>query len=124
MRLLCCVSLHLNRRSCAVSASFDCLPYIVVDEGNWTGVRLGLLLETARVFPDAVKVAFYAEDGFSTDLTLSAAMREDVILAYEKDGEPLPQKLRLVVPGDWGYKWIHSIVRIELVDYDFKGVGS
>ena len=49
-------------------------------------------------------------------------MREDVILAYEKDGKPLREKLRLVVPGNWGYKWIKWLTQIELVDYDFKGV--
>ncbi len=48
-------------------------------------------------------------------------MREDVLLAYERDGEPLPEKLRLVVPGKWGYKWISQLIRVELVNYDFKG---
>jgi DMSO/TMAO reductase YedYZ molybdopterin-dependent catalytic subunit len=89
--------------------------------GNWTGVRLGLILERAGVYPEAMKVAFYAEDGFTTDLTVTAAMREDIILAYEKYNEPLPEKLRLVVPGKWGYKWISLVTHIELVNYDFKG---
>ncbi len=92
-----------------------------VAKGNWTGVRLGLILGSAGVSTESVKVAFYAEDGFSTDLTVATAMREDIILAYERDGAPLPEKLRLVVPGKWGYKWISSVNRIELVDYDFKG---
>ena len=48
-------------------------------------------------------------------------MREDIILAYEKDGERLSEKTRLVVPGKWGYKWISQLTRIELVNYDFKG---
>ena len=92
-----------------------------VDFGNWTGVRLGLILEKAEVLPGVVKIAFYAKDGFTTDLTITAARSEDIIIAYEKDGEALPQKLRLVVPGRWGYKWIHSLIRLEAVDYDFKG---
>jgi len=89
-------------------------------EGNWTGVRLGLILEQAGVSPEAVKVAFYADDGFTTDLTVTTAMRDDVILAYERDGEPLTEK-QLVVPGKWGYKWIREPTHIELVDYDFLG---
>lgn len=108
-----------------VNAELYCLPApgssgVLVDEGNWTGVSLELILEKSRVSPQAVKVAFYAEDGFTTDLTVIVAMREDIILAYEKDGKPL-EKLRLFVPGKWGYKWIHSITHIELVNYDFKG---
>jgi DMSO/TMAO reductase YedYZ molybdopterin-dependent catalytic subunit len=109
-----------------VNAEIHCLPApgstgLLVDSGNWTGVRLGLILEEAGVLPEAVKVAFYAEDGFATDLTIGGAMGEDVILAYEKDGEPLRQKLRLAVPGRWGYKWIYLLNHVEVVDYDFLG---
>src|SRR4030042_2911566 len=106
-----------------VNAAIICVdfPNNVIVQGNWTGVNLWLLLEPAGVSPDAVKVAFYASDGFSTDLPVETAKREDIILAYEKDGAPLGETLRLVVPGKWGYKWISQVTRIELVDYDFKG---
>jgi hypothetical protein len=96
-------------------------PSTPLAEGNWTGVRLGLVLEEAGVSPEAVKVAFYADDGFSTDLPLTTAMRNDIILAYERDGEPLTEDVRLVVPCKWGYKWIEGPTHIELVDYDFLG---
>jgi hypothetical protein len=96
-------------------------PATVLAEGNWTGVRLGLILEEAGVSPLAVKVAFYADDSFSTDLTVATAMRDDIILAYERDGEPLREKVRLVVPCKWGYKWITKPSHIELVDYNFLG---
>jgi DMSO/TMAO reductase YedYZ molybdopterin-dependent catalytic subunit len=97
-------------------------PTVPVEKGGWTGVRLGLLLEQAGVSPQAVKVAFYDDYGYSTDLTVAMAMREDVILAYERDGVPLDENLRLVLPGKWGYKWISGLTHIELVDYDFTGV--
>jgi DMSO/TMAO reductase YedYZ molybdopterin-dependent catalytic subunit len=96
-------------------------PSSPIAEGNWTGVRLGLILEEAGVPPEVVKVAFYADDGFATDLTLTTAMRDDIILAYERDGEPLQEKIRLVVPCKWGYKWMKGPSRIELVDHDFLG---
>ena len=106
-----------------VNAELYCvgLPTTPLAEGDWTGVRLGHLLEEAGVLPEAVKVAFYADDGFSTDLPLTTAMRDDIILAYE--GEPLSErdKVRLVVPCMWGYKWIANPTHIELVDYDFLG---
>jgi hypothetical protein len=96
-------------------------PSTPLAEGNWTGVRLGLVLEEAGVSPEAVKVAFYAGDGFSTDLTVTTAMRDDIILAYERDGASIQEKVRLVVPCKWGYKWITGPSHIELVDYDFLG---
>jgi DMSO/TMAO reductase YedYZ molybdopterin-dependent catalytic subunit len=106
-----------------VNAAIICVdfPGNVVEQGNWTGVSLWLLLETAGISCNAVKVAFYATDGYSTDLSLETAKRADIILAYAKDGAPLGETLRLVVPGKWGYKWISQVTRIELVDYDFKG---
>lgn len=106
-----------------VNAAIVCVdfPSEVVVAGNWTGVRLWFLLETAGVSPNATKVAFSAKDGYSTDLTVETARREDIVLAYQKDGAPLSEMLRLVVPGKWGYKWISQVASIELVDYDFRG---
>ncbi len=101
----------------------------VLPEGTWKGVRLGLILEEAGVSPEAVKVAFYFNDEpgtYTTDLTVTTAMRDDIILAYERDGEPLESlyvqfQTQLVVPCKWGYKWIKDPRHIELVDYDFLG---
>lgn len=109
-----------------VSSEIYCMPApgssgVLVESGNWTGVRLRLILQTAVVSSDAVKVAFYANDGFITDLDISTAMHDDVILAYEKDGKPSRDKLRLIVPGYYGYKWIKYLMHIELMDYDFRG---
>ena len=87
---------------------------------NWTGVKLQTVLEEVHPSQDAIKVAFYAADGYSTDLPVETAMRDDILLAYEKDGASL-NDLRLVVPGKWGYKWISQITRIELVNNNFLG---
>lgn len=89
---------------------------------NWTGVSLGYLLNLSGIGEGVIKVALHAEDGYSTDLTIDDALRDDVIVACERDGEPLEENLKLVVPGKWGYKWIHYLNEIELVDYDFKGI--
>ncbi len=105
-----------------VNATLFCVdfPNNVVAQGNWTGVKLKTLLEEAKPLADAVKIGFHAADGYSTDLPVQAAMRDGVILAYEKDGAPL-NDLRLVVPGEWGYKWISQLTNIELVNYNFLG---
>ena len=105
-----------------VNAAIICVdfPSNIVAQGNWAGIKLRTLLEEAAPSADAIKVAFYAADGYSTDLPVETAMHDDVILAYEKDGSPV-NDLRLVVPGKWGYKWISQLTRIELVDYNFLG---
>jgi len=96
-------------------------PDQVVTGGKWSGVTLSYLLEQAGVSPSAIKVGFFASDGYSTDLDLATATQGDIIVAYTKDGEPLGEVLRLVVPGRWGYKWMSQLTNIVLFDYDFKG---
>jgi hypothetical protein len=68
---------------------------------------------------------FYGADGYSSSITLDYAMQDDVILAYEMNGEVLPEEqgypLRLVAPGKYGYKWVKWITHIELVDHDYRG---
>jgi hypothetical protein len=106
----------------SVDAAIICVdfPETVVTKGNWTGVKLRTLLEEAKPSGDVIKVAFYANDGYSTDLSLSTAMQDNIIIAYEKDGTPL-NDLRLVVPNKWGYKWIRQLATIELINYNFTG---
>ncbi len=105
-----------------VYAKLQCVDSrIPVAIGSWTGVRLAYLLKVAGVSQTAVKVAFHAADGYSTDLTVQDVSKDDVIIAYKFDGRPLKEGLRLIVPGRPGYKWISYLNGIELVDYDFQG---
>jgi hypothetical protein len=107
----------------SVTATIYCVdfPNSPVASGKWTGVSLTTLFEQAKVLTSAIKIAFSAADGYATDLDFATATYGNVILAYEKDGAPLTETLRLVVPGKWGYKWISQVTTITLVDFDFKG---
>jgi hypothetical protein len=96
-------------------------PTTPLREGNWTGVELSYLLQQANVSSDAVKVAFFAPDGFTTDLTVQMATQDNSILvAYQLDNASL-SGLQLVVPYNWGYKWISDLTQIKLVNYNFLG---
>ena len=96
-----------------------------VGTAEWTGVPLRALLEEAGVPDDAVEVRFRGldrgveggEDQFyERALPLADAMRDEVLLAWGMNGQPLPPQhgfpLRLVVPGWYGMtsvKWLDSI---------------
>ena len=65
------------------------------------------------------------EQDYQRGLSLDEALRDEVLLAYECNGAPLPPQhgfpLRLVVPGWYGMtsvKWLRSI---EVVDEPFDG---
>jgi len=105
-----------------VTSELVCVDGTSFGTHNWTGVRLNDLLDEAGVQASAVKVGFHATDGYTTDLTLQDAARKDVIIAFEKDGAPMKEKSKLVVPGMWGYKWISGIDQIVLYNFDFKGM--
>ncbi len=91
----------------------------------WTGVPLAYLLTQAGVEDDAVEVAFTGADSgiqggvrhqFARSLPIAEALRPDIVLAYQMNGNDLPPQhgypLRLVVPGWYGMasvKWLSSI---------------
>src|SRR4029079_15612844 len=77
----------------------------------WRGVRLKDVLERAGIKANALEVVFDGADrgeldktpDFVKSLPLDVAMREEPLIAFEMNGEPLPHwngyPVRLVVPG-------------------------
>ena len=68
----------------------------------WKGIRLRDLLEKVGPTPEVKVVVFRCADGYHTAIPLEDAMREDTLLAYEMNGEPLPTEhgfpIRLLNP--------------------------
>ncbi len=91
----------------------------------WKGVPLKDLLDIAQIKEGALDVVFYAADDYTSSLTVEEATEGNVLLAYEMNGEPLPPEqgfpVRVVAPNQLGYKWVKWVVRIEIVNYDYKG---
>ena len=97
-----------------VGAELTCYG-LPLQDGDWTGVKLGFLLGEVGVIEPNMAVTFKASDGYEVkDFPMAVAMREDVILAYELDGQPLPETIRLVVPGANGNVWIKLITQITI----------
>ena len=96
-----------------VSAAEYCYGYPVTS-GNWGGVSLSYLLQQVGVDPAVSSVDFQAQDGYTVSIPLLDAMQPNVIIAYEIDGTPLPETLRLVIPGENGNMWIAMITSITM----------
>jgi DMSO/TMAO reductase YedYZ molybdopterin-dependent catalytic subunit len=105
-----------------------------VGTGRWRGVRLRDLLELARPRDQALEVVFTGldrgveggeEQAYQRSLTLAAAVDDDVLLAYELNGEPLPPQhgrpLRLLVPGWYGMTNVKWLTRITVTAEPFGG---
>ncbi len=105
-----------------------------VGTARWAGTLLQPLLEESGVGEGAVEVLFTGldrgieggeEQSFRRALPLEEALREDVLLAYEMNGAPLPPQhgypLRLVVPGWYGMTNVKWLAEIELLERPFDG---
>src|SRR3989442_849403 len=91
----------------------------------WEGVPLRQLLQRAGVKAGAIKVVFYAVDGYSDSIHLDKALEPTTLLAVRMNGAILPQShgfpARMLVPGIYGMKHCKWVNRIEVVNYDFQG---
>jgi DMSO/TMAO reductase YedYZ molybdopterin-dependent catalytic subunit len=97
---------------------------------KWTGVPLALILDEAKVKPQARFVVFHCLDSIEKGLSgvvkyyesidLIDARHPQTILAYGVNGKPLPVEngapLRLRVERQLGYKMAKYVHGIELVD--------
>ena len=100
----------------------------------WGGTPLRPLLEEVGVGESAVEVLFTGldrgidggiEQQYQRSLSVEDALGEDLLLAYEMNGTPLPPQhgfpLRLVVPGWYGMTSVKWLAEIEVVDEPFAG---
>jgi DMSO/TMAO reductase YedYZ molybdopterin-dependent catalytic subunit len=91
----------------------------------WKGPRLAELLEKAGLLEEADNVVFSSPGGYTTSLTIDDIRETDPLLAYEVNGEALPEEqgfpVRLVVPDRLGYKWIKWITAIEVISGEYEG---
>jgi DMSO/TMAO reductase YedYZ molybdopterin-dependent catalytic subunit len=105
-----------------------------VGTARWRGTPLRPLLEEAGVPDRAVEVLFTGldrgveggeEQSFQRALPLDEARRDEILLAYEMNGVPLPPQhgfpLRLVVPGWYGMTNVKWLARIDFLEQPFAG---
>ena len=92
---------------------------------EFTGVPFTELADRVGVHDDAVHVLFHALDGYTTDLSLADALREEVLFAWEYDGEPLPAEhggpLRVVTPHKYAYKGAKWVTGVEFLTEPQRG---
>ena len=111
-------------------------PWLVeaVGSAQWTGTPLKALLEDAGIRAPAVEVLFAGldrgvegglEQTYERSLPVAAAMGDEVLLAYEVNGQPLPPQhgypLRLIVPGWYGMTNVKWLERITCLGEPFHG---
>lgn len=97
----------------------------LMSNARWKGIPLRALLEAAGPRPGAVEAVLRGADSYSDTIAFAKAMDPATLVAYEMNGDPLPQRhgypVRVIVPGLFGEKNVKWVTRVELVDHDAKG---
>ncbi len=131
-------------RKFEIDAGFECggnrhdFYHGLIGNAKWGGVRLTDLLREVGVQDDGIEVVFYGADkgtenirnvdveqAFARSMHIDDAMRDEVMLAWEMNGEPLPlyhgAPLRLIVPGWYGVANVKWLTHIHVQDRRFMG---
>jgi DMSO/TMAO reductase YedYZ molybdopterin-dependent catalytic subunit len=105
-----------------------------VGTARWRGVALRTVLEEAGVDDGAVEVLFTGldrgieggvEQSYQRSLAVEEAVRDEPLLAYEMNDQPVPPQhgypVRLVVPGWYGMTNVKWLSAITVLDRPFAG---
>ncbi len=101
-----------------VTETFDihCVTKWTKFDTHWTGVRLTDLMDLVGVASEADYLIEHAEGGYTTNVALADVRRDDVLVTWAFDGEPLDPEhgypVRLVMPHLYFWKsakWLRGL---------------
>lgn len=133
-----------SRPKVEIDAGFECggnnrgIFHGLIGNARWGGVRVRDLLREAGLQDDGIEVVFYGADrgmetirdvdteqSFGRSMHFEDALRPEVLLAYEMNGEPLNlyhgAPVRLLVPGWYGVANVKWLEQIHVQDRRYMG---
>lgn len=97
----------------------------LIGNAIWTGLKFKDLMDKVGVQPGAKWVTWEAQDGFYESVALRDALEQDVMLAYNMNGEALNFKhgfpLRVIIPGRFGMKQPRWLTKITFTSEEKPG---
>lgn len=106
-------------------SDFHCVTTWSKMDVPWEGVQLATILALAQPKAEASHLLCHAYDGYTVNVPLEEALKDDVLLVHTAEGKPLTTEhggpVRMITPQlyAWkGAKWIH---RIEVLSRDRLG---
>lgn len=94
-------------------------------DNDWRGVRLTDLLSQVTLKPEATAIIAHCYGGYTTNLLLPDATRDNVLLATKHDGGDIPAEhggpARLMVPHLYFWKSAKWVNGIEFIEKDRPG---
>jgi DMSO/TMAO reductase YedYZ molybdopterin-dependent catalytic subunit len=92
---------------------------------SWKGVRLLDLAALAMPKETATHILCYGYDDYTTNVSLEEALKPDVLLVHNVQGQPLPKEhggpVRMITPQLYAWKGSKWINRIEFLTRNKSG---
>ena len=89
------------------------------------GVRLSTVLALADLRDDASHLLCHGSDGYTVNIPLEEALKDDVLIAFQVGGQPLPREhggpARIVTPQLWAWKGAKWVSRLQVLTEDRRG---
>ncbi len=100
-------------------SDFHCVTTWSLFDSKWKGVSFATAVALARPLESAQHVMTYAHDGYTTNLSLAEALKDDVLLVHAWNDQPLSRDhggpVRMITPQLYAWKGAKWIKRIELL---------
>jgi DMSO/TMAO reductase YedYZ molybdopterin-dependent catalytic subunit len=94
-------------------------------DSRWRGIHMRTIMEIVKVKKNAGFIVFEAPGDYSSSIPLSAARKDNVLLAHSFSDQNLPREhgapLRGLVPDRYFYKSVKWLERIRFVVEDEPG---
>lgn len=106
-------------------SDFHCVTTWSKMDITWRGVRLAHLLALSEPKPEACHLMCHAYDGYTTNVSMEEALKDDVLLVHTADGAPLTREhggpVRMITPQLYAWKGAKWIKRIEVLTEEALG---
>ncbi len=106
-------------------SDFHCVTTWSKYDCRWSGVAFFTLADLVKVKPEARFVYFTSYDGYSTNVPLAHCLDDDVLVATQFDGKPIPKEhggpARVIVPKLYAWKGAKFVRTIEFLAEDKLG---
>ncbi len=106
----------LNLDQVNIICDVHCVTGWTLLDSSWTGVRLGTIMDLVKPSKRGSFIIIEAVEGYTSNVPISDAQKENVILAHSFFGEKLQRAhgapVRVVIPDRYFYKstkWLESI---------------
>jgi DMSO/TMAO reductase YedYZ molybdopterin-dependent catalytic subunit len=106
-------------------SDFHCVTTWSKHDVRWGGVKFHAIVARARPKPLAQHLILECADGYTANLPLAELQGDEILLAYELDGGPLPLEhggpLRMIVPHLYAWKSAKFLNTLRFQAHDTKG---